>query len=96
MFPLYRNQSIDLRRKSIHWFLYDEKVGLKQVNILIRIRMVFFGVVHNLVGVGGSKNGPIPKTWDTYPTIIKRDTAIPYLDMDQKIYKTHNTLLEFC
>ena len=31
---VYRNQSIDLNYKSICWFLYDEKMRLKWVNML--------------------------------------------------------------
>ena len=29
MLPSYRNQSIDLHRKSIDWFLYEDNTGLK-------------------------------------------------------------------
>ena len=32
MFPIYRNQSIDLQRKSVDWFLYDG--GTFVVNVL--------------------------------------------------------------
>ena len=27
MFPSYRNQSVDLQRKSTDWFLYDGNIG---------------------------------------------------------------------
>ena len=30
--PLYRNQSIDLQRKSIDWFLYEGNIGNEWVN----------------------------------------------------------------
>ena len=33
MFPPYRNQSIDLQCKSIDWFLYEGKVGMKKVKV---------------------------------------------------------------
>ena len=29
MFSSYRNQSIDLHRKSVYWFLYDRNLGRK-------------------------------------------------------------------
>ena len=32
--PSYRNQSIDLHRKSINWFLYDGNIGIKLVNMI--------------------------------------------------------------
>ena len=28
MFPVYRNQSLDLHEKVIDWFLHDENTGL--------------------------------------------------------------------
>ena len=31
IFPLYRNQSIDLDYKSIDWFLYEGNIGMKKV-----------------------------------------------------------------
>ena len=31
-----------------------------------------------------------------YPTIMKRDTVIPYLRKTQKMYKSRDTSLEFC
>ena len=32
MFPSYRNQSIDLLRKSIDWFLYMRTLNVKWLN----------------------------------------------------------------
>ena len=32
MFPSYRNHSIDLQRKSVHWFLQDGKIKTNPVN----------------------------------------------------------------
>ena len=58
MFLLYRNQSIDLQRRSIHWFLYDEKIGRKQVNALILFGIVLFGGDHNWRGSGVQKGPP--------------------------------------
>ena len=31
--PSYRNQSINLQRKSIDWFLYHSNFGVKQINV---------------------------------------------------------------
>ena len=42
---------------------------------------------------GGSKKATLPKICHTYPTLIKLGT--PYLKMIQKIYKSHDILLEF-
>ena len=58
MFPLYRNQSINLQRRSIHWFLYDEKIDRKQVNAVILFGMVLFGGDHKWRGSGGQKGPP--------------------------------------
>ena len=32
MFPLYKNQSVDLQSKSTDWFLYNENFGRERVN----------------------------------------------------------------
>ena len=32
MLPSYRNQSEDLDRKPIDWFLFDWKIAMKKVN----------------------------------------------------------------
>ena len=37
MFPSYRNQSVDLLRKSADWFLYDGNVGRSWVKLNIRL-----------------------------------------------------------
>ena len=31
MFPSYRNQSVDLQRKSANWFLHNGKIGRQRV-----------------------------------------------------------------
>ena len=46
-------------------------------------------------GWGGQK-GPLPKTYYTYPTIMKLGTVIPYLKKIQKIYESRVTHFEFC
>ena len=47
-------------------------------------------------GGGGAQKDPLPKTCHTYRTMMKLDTAIPYLKKIQKIYKSRDTALEFC
>ena len=49
--------------------------------------MDFFGVVHNWEGWwgGGAKMPPLPKICQTYPTMMKLGTAIPYLKKIQKM-----------
>ena len=37
--------------------------------------------------------GGLPKVCHTYPTMIKLDTAIPYLKKIQKMYESPNTPL---
>ena len=44
----YRNQSIDLRSKSIDWFLYDNGLRLERVNIFWIKRCSFRNVVLQL------------------------------------------------
>ena len=39
----------------------------------------FFGAAHGWGGGGGGGNTPIPKICDTYPTMMKLGTVIPYL-----------------
>ena len=45
---------------------------------------------------GGGPKRPIPKICNTYPTMMKLGTLIPYLEKIQKIYKSRDTPLEFC
>ena len=53
-----------------------------------------FGVAHGWEG-GGAKSTPSFKTCHTYPTMMKLDTAIPYLKEIQKIYESRDTPTEF-
>ena len=53
------------------------------------------GVGKKLEGGGGQKGNPTLKT-DTYPTMMKLATVLLYLKKIQKIYKSCDTLLEFC
>ena len=55
--------------------------------------MGFFGAAHGWVaGVGwGAKRSPLSKNCQTYPTLIKLGTVIPYLKKIQKIHKSHDT-----
>ena len=45
---------------------------------------------------GGTKRPPLTKICHTYPTIMKLDAVIPYLEKIQKIYESHDTLPGFC
>ena len=54
---------------------------------LTLFRMGFFGL---LTDVGG------PKICHTYPSMMKLGTVIPYQSKIQKIYKSPDTLPEFC
>ena len=56
-----------------------------------------------LRGVGGGcsriwgyQKGPLPKICLTYTTMMTLGTVIPYLKKIQKIYKSRDTLFEFC
>ena len=44
----------------------------------------------------GKKVSPIPKICHTYTAMMKLGTVIPYLRRIQKIYESHDTLLELC
>ena len=55
--------------------------------------MGLFGAVQ---GWGRGQKGPPSIKSVTYPTIMKLDTAIPYLKKTQKIYESRDTPLEFC
>ena len=62
--------------------------------MLTLFRMGFFGATHEWEG--GAKRPPLPKIRHTYPAMIKLGTVIPYLRKTQKLYKSRDTLLEFC
>ena len=49
--------------------------------------MGIFGTAHEW----GTKNAHLPKICDTYPTIIKLGTVIPYLEKIQKVYESRDT-----
>ena len=61
--------------------------------ILTLFRMSFFGAAH---GWGGTKNAPLPKICDTYPTMMKLGTVLPYPKEIQNIYESRDIPLEFC
>ena len=44
----------------------------------------------------GTKKAPLTKVCHTYPTMMKFGTLTFYLKKIQKIYKSHDTLFEFC
>ena len=45
---------------------------------------------------GGLKRRLFSKICNTYPAMMKLGTVIPYIKKIQKIYKSRDTLLEFC
>ena len=56
-----------------------------------------FGAAQGLLGGGrGSKKAPLPEICDTYPTVMKPRTVIPYLQNIQKIYESRDTPSQFC
>ena len=48
------------------------------------------------MGEGGGQKASLPKICDTYATIMKLGTVIPYLEKIQKIYESLDTPSEFC
>ena len=46
--------------------------------------------------IGRTKKAPIPKICLTYPTMMALVIVIPNRKKIQKIYKSRDTLLEFC
>ena len=61
--------------------------------ILTLLRIGLFGAAH---GWGLAKRPCLPTICHTYSTAMKLGTLIPYLKKIQKIYKSRDTLLEFC
>ena len=55
--------------------------------------MGLFGAAH---GWWGAKRPLLPKICHRYPRMVKLGTLILYLKKIQKIYKSCDTLLEFC
>ena len=61
--------------------------------------MGIFGAAHGWEGGAGQewgKKAPLPKICQTYPTMMKLSTVIPYLRKTQKMYKSRDTSLDFC
>ena len=61
---------------------------------LTLFRMGFFRAAHEWRGV--KKAPPLPKICQTYPTMMKLGTVIPYPKKIQNIYESRYTLLKFC
>ena len=55
---------------------------------LTLFRMCFSGFAHG--------RRPLPTICDTYSTIMKLDTVIPYLEKTQNIYESRDTPFKFC
>ena len=64
-------------------------------NGLTLFRMGLFRAAHKWGG-GGVKKAPFPKVCCTYPIMMKLGKIIAYIKKIQKIYKSRDTLLEFC
>ena len=67
--------------------------SLSSPTLLTPFRMGFFGAAH---GCGeGAKRPSFPKIFQTYSTIMKFGTVIPYLKKFQKQHELYGTLLGF-
>ena len=79
---------------------FEEKTRLSET-ILFKVEYsltysgwAFSGLLTDGEG-GGGKKDPLPKICHTYPAMIKLGAIIPYIKKIQKMYKTHDTPLEF-
>ena len=70
----------------------QKKIEYCEKNLTL-FRMGFFGAAH---GWGKGKRPPFPKICQTYPTMMKLGTVIPYPKKIQKTYESRDTPLEFC
>ena len=61
-------------------------------DILTLFRMGLFKAAHER---GVTKKAPHPKVCQTYPTMMKLGTVVPYLKKIQKQYKSPDTPLSF-
>ena len=82
--PCFRIKAMFAMVQSFLGMLYN---GI----FLTLFRMGFFGAVQ-----GWGAKCPLSKICDTYPTIMKLGTIIPYLKNTLKIYESRDTPLEFC
>ena len=60
------------------------------------VQMGLFGATHGLGGLWAKMPPPPSLKSVTHPTMKKLCTDIPYLKKIQKVYKSHDTHLEFC
>ena len=67
----------------------------RNIICLTLFRMSLFGAAHGWWGEGGKK-APLPKICHTHPAMMKLGTLIPNLKKIQKLYKSRDTLLDFC
>ena len=65
-------------------------------NYLILFRMGLFRAAHRWKEGGGEKKAPLPKICYINSTVMKFGTIIHWLNKIQKMYKSHDTPLEFC
>ena len=70
---------------------------LLQQRDYIATDLIFALTIFMMGGGGGvGAKGPFPKICQTYPTMMKLGTVIPYLKKIQKVCKSCDPLLEFC
>ena len=54
------------------------------------------GIFWGYPRMGGGKKVSLPKSYHTYPTMIKIGTVILDLKKIRKIYESHDKVIEFC
>ena len=68
---------------------YETSTVFLIVFFVIPIQMGFFGAAHEW---GGRKQkSPLPKTYHTYPTMMKLGTVIPFYRKSANFAKSRNT-----
>ena len=79
-----------LMKPSSHLYLLQQRD-------YIATDLIFALTIFMMGGGGGvGAKGPFPKICQTYPTMMKLGTVIPYLKKIQKVCKSCDPLLEFC
>ena len=65
-------------------------------NKIPNINLIQDGHFRGCSQIGGVKKASLLKIFDTYPTIMKLGTIIPYVKKIQELYESRDTPLEFC
>ena len=77
--------------------LLDTYAVLKRINKYeLKFSPIQDGPFRDCSRMGGAKKDLLLKICLTYPTMMKPGPVIAYLKKIQKIYKSHDTALEFC